>query len=46
MSILKLLAEVLVLSLLCAGCASGGTNTGGEIVGGILQGVGQGLSGL
>ena len=36
----------IILVLLCAGCASGGANTGGEIVGGILQGVGQGLSGL
>ena len=33
----------LVLSLFCAGCASG---DGGAVVGGILQGVGAGLSGL
>ena len=37
----------LALVLLCAGCAnSGANNSGGEIVGGILQGIGAGLSGL
>ena len=36
-----------IFALLFVGCASGGANnTGGEIVGGILQGVGAGLSGL
>ena len=35
------------LAFLCVGCASGGANnTCGEIVGGILQGIGTGLSGL
>ena len=32
-----------VLLLLCSGCASG---DGGAVVGGVLQGVGAGLSGL
>lgn len=36
---------VVVVSLLsvCAGCANG---TGGQVVGGILSGIGAGLSGL
>ena len=33
----------LAISLLLAGCASG---DGGQVVSGILQGIGQGLSGL
>ena len=34
---------VAMLAIICAGCASG---DGGAVVGGILQGVGAGLSGL
>ena len=33
----------LMLSLFCVGCAS---TDGGEVVGGVLQGIGVGLSGL
>ena len=45
--IVKAFITLAMLALLCAGCASGGANnTGGEIVGGILQGLGAGLSGL
>ncbi len=36
-----------IIAILCAGCASSGANnTGAEVVGGILQGIGAGLSGL
>ena len=36
-----------ILAILCAGCASGGVNnTGAEVISGILQGIGAGLSGL
>jgi len=38
-----MLASAAVAAMLCAGCANG---QGGEVVGGILQGVGAGLSGL
>ena len=33
------------LLIVCAGCASN-PNAGGEVVSGILMGIGQGLSGL
>ena len=39
----KVLAVVVALMCACAGCASG---DGGAVVGGMLQGVGQGRSGL
>lgn len=42
-SILKMLVSAVLLAIICAGCASG---DGGAVVGGILQGVGAGLSGL
>ncbi len=36
-----------ILAILCAGCASGGANnTGAEVISGIIQGIGAGLSGL
>lgn len=37
------MSGVLAMSFLLAGCASGNS---GQVVSGILQGVGQGLSGL
>ena len=37
------MSGALAMSFLVAGCASG---DGGQVVSGILQGVGQGLSGL
>lgn len=37
------MALAFVVVLLCAGCANG---TGGQVVGGILSGIGAGLSGL
>ena len=40
---LKMLVFVAILALFCAGCTSA---DGGAVVGGILQGVGAGLSGL
>ena len=42
-NLLLIFITLTVISLFCAGCASG---DGGAIVGGILQGVGAGLSGL
>jgi len=42
-SILKVFAFAAILAIICAGCASGDS---GAVVGGILQGVGAGLSGL
>ena len=38
-----ILVTTFALSLLLAGCASG---EGGQVLSGILQGIGQGLSGL
>ena len=38
--------ELVILMLLCAGCASDGVNYSGDVIGGILQGIGAGLSGL
>lgn len=43
---MKMIVGMMLVSLLvcaCAGCANG---TGGQIVGGILTGIGAGLSGL
>lgn len=39
---------ILAISLLLAGCATGqgGNDTAGQVFSGILQGIGQGLSGL
>ena len=45
-SSLKHFVFVLALSLILVGCVSGTANHNGEIIGGILQGIGQGLSGL
>ena len=42
-SIMKMFVFATVVALFCAGCASA---DGGAVVGGILQGVGAGLSGL
>ena len=42
-SLLLVFITLIAISLFCAGCASG---DGGAVVGGILQGVGAGLSGL
>ena len=42
-TIVKMLMAFAAFSLLCAGCVSA---DGGEIVGGVLQGIGTGLSGL
>ena len=39
----KLILVIVGCSLFCAGCASA---DGGEVLSGVLQGVGQGLSGL
>lgn len=36
-------AAIVAFLLACSGCASG---TGGQVVGGILTGIGAGLSGL
>ena len=36
---------IIILLLACVGCASN-PNAGGEVVSGILMGIGQGLSGL
>ena len=38
-------AILVVVLLVCAGCASN-PNVGGEVVSGVLMGIGQGLSGL
>ena len=38
--------ELVILMLLCIGCASDGVNYSGDVIGGILQGIGAGLSGL
>ena len=38
-------ATLVVVLLACAGCA-GNPNVGGEVVSGILMGIGTGLSGL
>ena len=38
-------ATLVVVLLACAGCASN-PNVGGEVVSGILMGIGTGLSGL
>ena len=42
-NLLLIFITLTVISLFCAGCASG---DGGAVVGGIPQGVGAGLSGL
>ena len=42
-SILKSVALIATMSLLLAGCASG---NGGQVLSGVLQGIGQCLSGL
>ena len=41
----SVVATLVVLLLACAGCASN-PNVGGEVVSGILMGIGTGLSGL
>ena len=38
-------AAIIVFLLLCSGCASN-SGAGGEVLSGVLMGIGQGLSGL
>ena len=38
-------AAIVAFLLVCSGCASN-SGTGGQVVSGILMGIGQGLSGL
>ena len=40
-----IVSTLVVVLLVCAGCASN-PNVGGEVVSGVLMGIGQGLSGL